>query len=129
MTDEKKRDILRASPAFHKVDINGIEFEFAYGEWGRDLAKAQGMDPLDEEHDGFKSFIAQIWSGMLPFDPDLKYEDVAHIMTYEDVMKLKPLLSFGLDDVAEGKPEAVEPAKAEPEMQITQNGVMEPEAA
>ncbi len=94
MTDEKKRALLRNSTSYRKVTIGGEEYEYCYGPWGRDLAKAQGLDPMDDSLDAFTSFTAQIWSGLLPFQPDLKHEDVSHVLSYEDMLGLKSLIAL-----------------------------------
>lgn len=82
---------LRQHEDYRRVVIGGREREFCLGLYGTTLAKERGVDILDDTLGGFDSVVAHVYAGVLPFEPDLAYEDLAHRLSLKDVMRLQPL--------------------------------------
>lgn len=128
MTHEQKLDQLRQSQDYQRPVIAGEAREFCLGPYGLRLAKERGVDVLSDEHEGFASFVAQLWAGLLPFDTELEMDDVGDVLSLKDMLRLKHLVSLADSDgaEAEGKPEASAAVAA---AEAARNGTMETTSA
>jgi hypothetical protein len=119
---------INQSPDIQIIEIDGNEYKFLITPFGMIKADELGIDILKEfsffqqemskgaEASPTKAFaiISKIlWCGLLPFNQNLKLEDVQNSVTITEMLSLAPMLAQNMARVmGNGQGEAQAPTKA-----------------
>lgn len=124
MTEQQKAraERLREHPDTIEIDLHDEKRPWLLGKYAIDLAKARGvkveevLGQVESENveAGFEQMCRLLWTGFLPFEPELEVEDFSWLLSFADVHRLMPQLTgqFGefLEEVGEGNARAAQGA-------------------